>query len=91
MGNTVISSILFQPPSPPNILDIPSTNGAGDTGETTIANKRYANLSIDYLWIYSKNKNNNSEEGEDEYNLIPAIHIQHKSTYCCYPPYTCMD
>ena len=83
MGNTVISSILFQPPSPPNVLDIiPSSNGAGNTGrggETTLANKRYANLSIDYLWIYSK-KNNNSEEGEDEYNLIPAIHIQHKST-----------
>ena len=81
MGNTVISSILFQPPSPPNVLEIPSTNGAGNTGETTLANKRYANLSIDYLWIYSKkNNNNSSEEGEDEYNLIPAIHIQHKST-----------
>ena len=83
MGNTVISSILFQPPSPPNVLDIiPSTNGAGNTGrgETTLANKRYANLSIDYLWIYSKkNNNNSSEEGEDEYNLIPAIHIQHNS------------
>ena len=80
MGNTVISSILFQPPSPPNILDIP-TSTTGDTGETTLANKRYANLSIDYLWIYSKkNNNNSSEEGEDEYNLIPAIHIHHKST-----------
>jgi len=82
MGNTVISSILFQPPSPPNILDFPSSNGAGNTGGgETLANKRYANLSINYLWIYSKNnKSNNSEEGEDEYNLIPAIHIQHKST-----------
>ena len=82
MGNTVISSILFQPPSPSNVLDIPSSNRAGDTGETTLANKRYANLQIDYLWIYSKtNHNNNSEEGEDEYNLIPAIHIQHKSSH----------
>ena len=63
MGNTVISGILFQPPSPPNpLIDV----------KFAMTALKYANINVKYLWFYSKS-------GQGEYNLIPAIHITHNN------------
>ncbi len=80
MGNTVISGILFQPPSPPNALRFLEDDLLNKMKEATTKNKnqsklsetKYKNISVNHIWLYSQK----SREG-NEWNLIPAIHITH--------------
>ena len=95
MGNAVISGILFQPPHPPNALDIadpvptrsndPNNSSAGRSATTTTSlTNKHANIDVRYIWVYSKANNDssnissNSVAENDEWDLIPAIHIKHK-------------
>ncbi|KAL7526205.1 hypothetical protein ACHAXR_003701, partial [Thalassiosira sp. AJA248-18] len=83
MGNTVIASILFQPPSPPNKLaylsnSTTTTNGteaADNSKAAALAKKRTQNITVNYLWLYSTKPNESP-------TLIPAIHITHNDTSC---------
>ena len=81
MGNTVISGILFQPPSPPNALRFLEDDQLNKKKEVTTINKqstlsetKYKNISINHIWLYSPK----SRDG-NEWNLIPAIHITHNN------------
>ena len=68
MGNTLISNILFQPPTPPNPL--PDDFGT-DGGGGAVGGRSPHQLSVEYLWLYAQ------DECTGDWQLIPAIHVTH--------------
>ena len=86
MGNTVISGILFQPPSPPNPLSYIKAENLTDRErksieaiKRTLAKNERHNISVSYLWLYSCANEQATADGPPRYNLIPAVHITHNS------------
>lgn len=86
MGNTVISGILFQPPSPPNPLSYIKAENLTDRErksieaiKRTLAKNERHNISVSYLWLYSCANDQATADGPPRYNLIPAVHITHNS------------
>ena len=82
MGNTVISGILFQPPSPPNALRFLDDDLLNKKKEATTIDKqsllsqtmKHKNISVNHIWLYSP-----MSRDSNEWNLIPAIHVTHKT------------
>ena len=86
MGNTVISGILFQPPSPPTPLSYIKAENLTDREresieaiKRTLAKNERHNISVSYLWLYSCANEQATADGPPRYNLIPAVHITHNS------------
>ena len=86
MGNTVISGVLFQPPSPPNPLSYIKADNLTDRERAsieaikrTLAKNERHNISVSYLWLYSCANEQATADGPPRCNLIPAVHITHNS------------